>query len=125
MLLDTCVVIDVLRGRAEALAFVDRLADVPSVAAITATELIAGVRNVRERQDIARLLDVYEVHDIGFEIACLAGDYVRRYGPSHGVDPVDALIAATAKAHELELATLNLKHFPMFDGLKRPYRDTQ
>ncbi|KAA3419994.1 PIN domain-containing protein, partial [Streptococcus pneumoniae] len=54
--------------------------------------------------------------------ASLAGDYVRQYGPSHGVDPIDALIAATAKSANLQLATLNLKHFPMFKGLKRPYR---
>lgn len=33
-----------------------------------------------------------------------------------------APIAATAKARDLPLATLNLKHFLMFKGLKRPYR---
>ena len=60
------------------------------------------------------------VRDIGLETAGLAGDYVRRYGPSHGVDPIDALIAATAKTRNLELATLNLKHFPMIDTPKRP-----
>lgn len=98
------------------------LAEKPSLAPITATELIAGVRNTRERRQIDRLLEVYTVHDIGLEIASLAGDYVRQYGPSHGIDPVGALIATTAKTNHLELATLNLKHFPMFKGLKRPYR---
>ena len=121
MLLDTCIVIDVLRGREAAFEFVNGLADAPSLSAITATELIAGVRNVRERRRIERLLDVYVVHDIGLDIASLAGDYVRQYGASHGVDPIDALIAATAKTHDLDLATRNLKHFPMFKGLKRPY----
>lgn len=122
MLLDTCIVIDVLRGREAAVAFVNGLPEVPSLSAITATELIAGARNARERRQIERLLEVYTVHDIGLEIASLAGDYLRQYGPSHGVDPIDALIAATAKTANLELATLNLKHFPMFKGLKRPYR---
>ena len=121
MLLDTCIVIDVLRGREPALAFVNGLRETPSLSVITATELIAGVRNARERRQIERLLEVYVVHDIGLEIASLAGDYVRRYGPSHGVDPIDALIAATAKTRNLELATLNLKHFPMLDSRKRPY----
>jgi hypothetical protein len=65
---------------------------------------------------------VYVIHEIGLETACLAGDCVREYGPSHGVDPIDALIAATAKTRDLELATLNLKHFPMFKDLKRSYR---
>ena len=122
MLLDTCIMIDVLRGREAALAYVSGLVDTPSLSAITATELIAGIRNRQERRHVDRLLDVYVIHDIGLETACLAGDYVREYGPSHGVDPIDALIAATAKARDLELATLNLEHFPMFKGLRRPYR---
>lgn len=45
MLLDTCVVIDVLRGHGAALSFVTGLSDAPALSAITATELIAGVRN--------------------------------------------------------------------------------
>ena len=122
MLLDSCIVIDVLRGREAALAFVSGLADAPSLSAITATELIAGIRSARERRQIERLLEVYTVHDIGLEIASLAGDYVRQYGPSHGVDPIDALIAATAMTRGLHLATLDLEHFPMFQGLKRPYQ---
>lgn len=121
MLLDTCVVIDLLRGRQAALAFVEGLADAPSLSVITATELIAGVRSRQERRLIERLLEVYSIHDIDLETASLAGDHVRQYGPSHGVDPIDALIAATAMARGLELATLNLKHFPMIKGLKRPY----
>ena len=122
MLLDTCIVIDVLRGREAALLFVNDLAEAPSLSVLTATELIAGLRNAQERRHIERLLEVYVIQDIGLEIASLAGDYVRRYGPSHGVDPIDALIAATAKSTGLDLATLNLKHFPMFEGLERPYQ---
>ncbi|MGK2925044.1 MAG: type II toxin-antitoxin system VapC family toxin [Lysobacterales bacterium] len=122
MLLDTCIVIDVLRGRQAALSFVDGLADAPSLSVITATELVAGLRNTQERRVIERLLEVYTIHDIDLEIASLAGDYVRQYGPSQGVDPIDALIAATVNARGLELVTLNLKHFPMIKELKRPYR---
>jgi predicted nucleic acid-binding protein len=121
MLLDTCVVIDVLRGREAALAFVTALADAPYLSVITATEIVAGVRGAKERRQIEALLETYQVLDIGLEIAKLAGDYVRLYGPSHNVDPIDALVAATAKTHDLPLATLNLKHFPMFEKLKRPY----
>lgn len=121
-LLDTCIVIDVLRGKETALAFVSGLPRPPALAAVTVTELAAGCRGARERRQIDRLLSLYAVHDIDRDIASLAGDYVRRYGPSHGTDPIDALIAATAKTHGQSLATLNLKHFPMFAGLTRPYR---
>lgn len=59
--------------------------------------------------------------DINLDVASLAGDYIREFGRSHGVETVDALIAATAQLNELPLATLNLKRFPMIKGLKRPY----
>ncbi|MBV9289645.1 MAG: type II toxin-antitoxin system VapC family toxin [Hyphomicrobiales bacterium] len=122
MLLDTCILIDVLRGKEAALAFVAGLPGAPALSAVTVTELVAGCRNVKERRQVDRLLSQYVVQDIGRDIAGLAGDYIRRYGPSHGTDPIDALIAATAKLTGLPLATLNLKHFPMFAGLRRPYR---
>ena len=121
VLLDTCIMIDVLRGKPAAFDFVSSLESAPALSAVTVTELVAGCRNIKERRQIDRLLSHYVLHDINRDVASLAGDYVRRYGPSHGTDPIDALIAATAKAAGLPLATLNVKHFPMFAGLSRPY----
>jgi predicted nucleic acid-binding protein len=122
MLLDTCIVIDVLRGKTAALDFLTALPQPPAICAVTATELVAGCKNAGERRHIDRLLSHLVVHDVGLAIASLAGEYIRRYGPSHGTDPIDALIAATARTQSIPLATLNLKHFPMFAGLSRPYR---
>ncbi len=121
-MLDTCVVIDVLRGRSMAIDFVIGLQETPALSVVTVTELVAGCRNAQERRAIDRLLSHYVVHDVGFDIAALAGEFIQRYGPSHGTDPINALIAATAIAHDLPLATLNLEHFPMFAGLTPPYR---
>ena len=45
----------------------------------------------------------------------------ERHGSSHAVEIPDAIIAATAEHHGLKLATLNVKHFPMFPKLKRAY----
>jgi len=122
MLLDTCILVDVLRGKNAALVFVTGLRTPPEVSAVTLTELVAGCRNEKERRQVDGLLSHYSVRDIGRDIANLAGEYIRSYGASHGTDPIDALIAATAKVHSVPLATLNLKHFPMFAGLARPYR---
>ena len=55
------------------------------------------------------------------DIAELAGRMVKHFQKSHGLDDLDALIAATAEQHGLKLATLNTKHFPMFPKLKRAY----
>lgn len=122
MLRDTCIMIDVLRGKAAAFDFVSSLENAPALSVVTITELVAGCRNVKERRQVDRLLSHYVIHNINRDVARLAGDYVRRYGPSHGTDPVDALIAATAETSNLPSATLNVKHFPMFAGLAPPYR---
>lgn len=121
MLLDTCVLIDVLRGNEAALAFVGGLPGKPALSVITITEIVAGVRNARERKFFEQFAAACEAVPIDLEIATLAGEYVSQYRKSHGVDPIDALIAATARVKVLQLATMNLKHFPMLEGLKRPY----
>jgi predicted nucleic acid-binding protein len=46
---------------------------------------------------------------------------MRHCRGSHDVQLGDALLAATADHHGLELATLNVKHFPMFRRLKPAY----
>jgi hypothetical protein len=55
-------------------------------------------------------------------IANRAGELGRHWRRSHpGIGVPDLAIAATAELLEAELATLNLKHFPMFKGLRAPY----
>jgi predicted nucleic acid-binding protein len=47
---------------------------------------------------------------------------MRRHRRSHAaIGVADYLIAATADTEGLELATLNVKHFPMFPGLRAPF----
>jgi hypothetical protein len=49
LLLDTDVLIDYLRSRAEAVEYLENLPQLPIVSAITVAELSAGVREGRER----------------------------------------------------------------------------
>jgi predicted nucleic acid-binding protein len=83
--------------------------------------LTVGARNRREEERIAQLEDIVQFLPITLEIARRAGEFTKHYRPSHGIDDADALIAATAEHHKLPLATLNVKHFPMFPKLKRAY----
>ncbi len=56
------------------------------------------------------------------QIARRAGEMLRAYRRSHsGIDLVDYAVAATAEVHGARLATLNVKHFPMFPDLVPPY----
>jgi predicted nucleic acid-binding protein len=55
-------------------------------------------------------------------VARRAGDLGRRWRRSHpGIGVADLAIAATAEELGADLATRNLKHFPMFEGLRAPY----
>jgi predicted nucleic acid-binding protein len=48
--------------------------------------------------------------------------FKRDYGKSHGVGLADAIIAATCEAENADLKTLNVKHYPMIEGLIPAYR---
>ena len=121
-LLDTCVIVDYLRDRPEAVELVRQAAARPAVSAITAAELFAGARTVTEERRIDDLLHRLLMHNVDLNIARLGGAYRRRYGPSHGVLMPDALIAATAQVHGAHLVTRNARHFPMLDDLLVPYQ---
>jgi predicted nucleic acid-binding protein len=84
-------------------------------------ELYAGFKSRREEQNGERLLSEAKILPVTHDIAKRAGILSRIYASSHGLDDIDAIIAATAEQHGLRLATLNVKHFPMFPKLKRAY----
>ena len=75
-----------------------------------------------ERQDVWRLLAGLQVEPVTDVIACRAGELRRVHRRSHAaIGIVDYLIAATADVRRLELATLDVRHFPMFAGLVPPF----
>ena len=92
-----------------------------ALSVIVLAELFAGVRGEKERRELERLKELFPVLEVTAAVAQEGGELKRRYGPSHGTGLADALIAATAERHGLKLATLNVKHFPMFAGLEPPY----
>lgn len=120
-LLDTCILVDLLRGSAQAGAAVMDLAERPHVCSVSAMELAAGARSQREEKRIVALLEQFRRLDLDEPVFYLAGALLRHYRSSHGLDILDALIAATAEHHGLKLATLNVKHFPMFGRLRAAY----
>jgi predicted nucleic acid-binding protein len=120
-LLDTSVLVPILRKNEAALAWFEESVDDPRMSVISLTELYLGVRRQREERDLTELEQRVRPLPVDRDIAVRAGVFVRRYGPSHSVEIPDAIIAATAEHHGLRLATLNVKHFPMFPKLKPAY----
>lgn len=124
VVVDTSVLIEVLRGdeRAQALlatAIADGERIVGSV--LSRVEVLAGMRPHEERET-RHLFDSLEWLVVDADLADRAGELASSYVRSHpGIDPVDYVIAATAERLGADLWTHNLKHFPMFPGLQRPY----
>lgn len=120
LLADTTLLVDLLRGRAEALEYLAGRTERVSISALVVAELFAGVRPADELA-VNRLLTLFDVFPVSPRSAQLGGVYRRRYGPTHGTSLIDALIAATAQIHGCRLVTHNRRHFPMMDDVIVPY----
>lgn len=121
LLLDTTVLIDVLRGEDAAIEWWLSLDHVPICSEATRTEVLRGVR-AGEEATTARLLAALDWRPVDQTISRLAGALGREFRESFpGLGLADLLIAATAKIEGAELVTGNVRHFPMIEGLKPPY----
>lgn len=81
---------------------------------VTVAELWHGARPA-EQGTLEALFAAIHCVPIDSKIGARAGDYLRRFAKSHHVELGDALIAATASIHGLELWTRNRRHYPMKD----------
>ncbi len=122
ILVDTDVLVGFLRGREQAIAFVSENADRIILSAVAVAELHSGVKSSTEEASLDDLIGLFRVVEITGEIAKVGGLYKRDYGRSHGVGLADALLAATAEVEGAKLATLNVRHYPMVQGLRPAYR---
>jgi len=121
IVVDTNIIIDHLRGIPQATGL---LKDIENghfaglVSTITIMELMAAPKmSEQRRQAIKELLAVFEHAPVDGQTATAAGRYLAKYRKSHGLEPIDALIAATAQINEAVLFTLNTKHFKFIEGL--------
>lgn len=121
-LVDSDVLIDYLRGLDFACDFMETHIDKIGLSVITIAEIRAGIKGKEEEQAFEHFLSAISLYDVTQPIAEMGGDWVRQFGRSHGVEIPDALIAATAAVHHLELKTLNTKHYPMIKAIAPAYQ---
>lgn len=81
---------------------------------VTVAEVWHGARPL-EHAALSELFEAIDCVPIDLRIGQRAGDYLRQYAKSHHVELGDALIAATAAVHKLDLWTRNRRHYPMKD----------
>lgn len=113
IVLDTDVLIDVLRGRETARLFLQDIADrfVPCCSVISVAELYVGMRQ-EEEVGTRTLLDALVIVPVTVEIAEVAGCFKKRT-TNRRLELADCLIAATAFVEGATLATGNVKDYPM------------
>ena len=121
LLLDTDVLIEYLRGRSEAVEYLESLTSDLHLSVISVAELFAGVKDDKEEKFLNQLLQTFVILPVTEKAARLGGLYRRDYRPSHGTGLADALIAATAEETGADLVTFNQRHFPMLSKITIPY----
>lgn len=89
-----------------------------AISIVSASELVYGAKDKNELRLWMKSIEELVVFKIDEEISQKAFDLMHRFSLSHNLDFPDALIAATALLKNIELYTLNLKHFRYIPDLK-------
>ncbi|MBA3427626.1 MAG: PIN domain-containing protein [Actinobacteria bacterium] len=117
VLLDSSVLIDLLRGHRGARQRLQKLkavGDLPHICAVNVDEIARGTGAEPERRVAERLVEGMRMVPLGAHEGWLAGSWRREFG-SRGLTLAqgDCLIAAAAATIGGRLATGNPRHFPM------------
>jgi predicted nucleic acid-binding protein len=123
-LVDSDVLIAHLRGVEEAREWLRKArgAGPVAISAVSVTEIAGGMRSA-ERREVWQLLGSFRVEPVTMQAAARAAEFMRTYRRSHnGIGIADYLIAGTADIRGLQLATLNVRHYPMFEGIEAPFK---
>ncbi|OAV66525.1 putative ribonuclease VapC19 [Bacteroidales bacterium Barb6XT] len=120
MLCDTNIFIEMYRGNAYIASVFEQIKRYSHIAVpdVVRAELFFGAKNKNELNFIRKDLNSFKILPILPEISTIAVKLVEEYCLSHHLDFHDALIAATAIYHDVELYTLNVKDFIFIPGVK-------
>lgn len=124
ILLDTDILIDVLRAHAPALHWLEGLGDAPvGLPGLVALELVQGCRNRHEQWRVENAIRKYQLF---WPTAGDSDRALRSFSSVHlksGIGILDALIAETAIGLGVPLATFNARHYRVLRTLStiEPY----
>ena len=121
-LLDTNVIIEVLRGNSEMITKIESVGlENCCISEITLAELIYGAvrsNNPKNFLDVERIEHLFHVLPIrpAYRVYAEARNSLRQNGTP--IDHMDLFIASVAIHNNLTLVSHNTKHFARIDGLK-------
>jgi|LSQX01.3.fsa_nt_gb tRNA(fMet)-specific endonuclease VapC len=118
-LCDTNIIIEIYRGNQAIKNELDNIGQANiTLSDISCAELFYGAKNKTELQKIINDIRLLNTLPINREISNKGVRLVQDYCLSHKMTIEDALIAATALYHDIELFTLNLKDFMYIPEIK-------
>ena len=82
------------------------------IGAMQRAEILFFMRE-EEKEATMDLLSLSKTHPVDQAIIDQAGKFFRKWNPSHGIDPNDAILAATVALTGGKIITLNTSHYPM------------
>jgi tRNA(fMet)-specific endonuclease VapC len=119
VLFDTNIVIEVLKGNQRAIDLLERIGPHNiAISSVTQMELFFGALDKRELAKIRKHISFLSVLQINEEISRIAVELIGKYVKSHSLKIPDALIAATALCHTLELCTYDTRDFDYIEGIR-------
>ena len=119
ILCDTDVIIEYMKGNEVAKKEIVEIGiNNITVSSVSLMELFYGALNKRELNQIKKALKNFKIIHIDTEISNKAVELIEKYSKSHGLEPPDALIAATATVRNIALFTYDISDFKFIDGLK-------
>ena len=118
IILDSDVMIDLLRQHALAVTWLDSLGEEEIILpGFVVMELLQGCSNKAEQAKVEQILTGFETVWPLPETCDAALEVFARYHLRHGVGLLDALIGQTAVALNLPLHTFNRKHYGAIPNL--------
>ena len=124
LVLDSDILIEILRGRPEASQWLTSLgSQTVGISVVTRMEILQGARDRQEQMILIAQLNRYELVFLDAGDALQALEWFEAYHLSHGVGIMDCLIAASALRIEKPFYTFNVRHYGPFAALKaqEPY----
>lgn len=119
ILCDTNILIEIYRNNASIISEVGKIGELNvALSVISAGELLYGAMNRKELASIRKDLAKVSLLKIDNQVCEVFLQLMTDYSLSHHLDVPDGLIAATAIRYDVELFTLNKKHFQFIKGLR-------
>lgn len=118
VIVDTDILIKAYRGNDIKIKNLQSLKGLYGVSVITAIELIAGAKNIKQLSSLNKVLKVYPILYISETISKNSFQLYNKYILKSSLGLSDCLIAATALHYNLSLYTDNKKHYNFIEGLQ-------